>query len=84
MAQIASTDIQTPETDLRTVQFPCERRKCSRFQLRTVKYLFFGTVLSLDPFLDHYLFLRVNANQSWNRSSGLDRARLTALRVEKM
>ena len=30
----------------------------------------------------HYLLLRVNATQSWNRSSGLDWARLTALRVE--
>ena len=32
-----------------------------RFQLRTVKDdCVLGTVLSLDPFLDHYLLLRVN------------------------
>ena len=46
--------------------------------LRTVpikKWLKNGSrnmVLSLDPFLDHYLLLCVNATQSWNRSSGLD------------
>ena len=37
-----------------------------------------GTVLRLDPFLDHYLLLRANTTPSWNRSSGLDRARLAS------